>query len=98
VFNIYNIDTQEYVSWPEVTDICSKLVLNTVPVIFEGNADELELTVEAFLELALKQLYVTDKDIKKCVLAEGIVVKTIDDGPRISFKVVSNEYLLKHDL
>lgn len=98
VFNIYDIDNQSYLNWSTVIDITTRLGLNTVPVIFEGCADQLELTVDAFLELAKKQLYVSDENPKKCVLAEGIVVKTIDDGPRISFKVVSNEYLLKHDL
>lgn len=98
VFNIYDIDNQVYFDWSTVLNITSKLGLHTVPVIFEGYADELELTVDAFLELAKKQMYVLNKDPKKCILAEGIVVKTIDDGPRISFKVVSNEYLLKHDL
>lgn len=98
VFNIFDINNQSYLNWPNVVDITSKLGLNTVPIIYEGLADNLELTVDAFLELAKKQLYVSSTDPKKCVLAEGIVVKTIDDGPRISFKVVSNEYLLKHDL
>lgn len=98
VFNIFDIDNQSYLNWPTVIDLTTKLGLNTVPIIYEGLADNLELTVDAFLELAKKQLYVSSTDPKKCVLAEGIVVKTIDDGPRISFKVVSNEYLLKHDL
>lgn len=98
VFNIYDIDNQSYMLWQDVMNICKTLELNTVPVIYEGIADVLDLTVDGFLELAKKQMYVTDKDPKKCVLAEGIVIKTIDNGSRISFKVVSNEYLLKHSL
>lgn len=98
VFNIYDIDNKLYLNWNSVTDVCNKLGLNTVPVIYEGLSDNIELSLGAFLELAKNTLYVADKDPKKCVLAEGIVVKTIDDKPRISFKVISNEYLLKHDL
>lgn len=98
VFNIYDINNQLYLNWSSVVEITSKLSLNTVPIVFEGCADQLELTVDAFLELAKKQFYVLNENPKKCVLAEGIVVKTIDYEPRVSFKVISNEYLLKHDL
>lgn len=92
VFNIYDIDTQTYLSWQNVLEICSELSLNVVPVIFEGNASDLVLTLNYFLKLASEQTYIPS------VPAEGIVVKTTDGKPRISFKVISNEYLLKHDL
>jgi len=98
VFNIFDIEKQEYLKWDDVVNISNELGLNTVPVIYYGLADDLELTIDSFLMIAKQQLYVTNEDPKKCVLAEGIVVKTIDDCPRISFKVVSDEYLLKHDL
>lgn len=103
VFNIYDIDKQEYMNWPDVVNLCQKMELHTVPVLYEGHANAFNLSVDAFLDFANSQLYVYEKDPKKCVLAEGIVVKTIDNNvetglKRISFKVISNEYLLKHDL
>jgi hypothetical protein len=94
VFNVYDIDTQSYLNWNDITNICQTLKLNTVPLIYIGNSNDIgfELTVDSFLNLAKKQLYL------KGVLAEGIVIKTDDSEQRFSFKVISNEYLLKHDL
>lgn len=92
VFNIWDIDEKTYLQWKEVEAICEELKLGTVPVVYHGPANELELTVPAFLLLAEEQKYGSH------VLAEGIVVKTDDDGRRVSFKVISNKYLLKHNI
>ena len=93
VFNIWDLEAHEYLRWDEVKSICTTLALETVPVVFEGNASDLELTVEAFLSLAQEQTY------RKNILAEGVVVKTNDESSRrVSFKVISNKYLLKHDI
>ena len=92
VFNVYCLDSHRYLLWADVIDICATLGLDTVPVIFRGDASQLELTISAFLDLANDQRYA------KNVVGEGIVVKTDDDGIRTSFKVISNNYLLKHKL
>ncbi|CAM9117848.1 unnamed protein product [Ectocarpus fasciculatus] len=92
VFNVYCLDSHRYILWADVVDICAALGLDTVPVIFRGNASQLNLTVSAFLDLANDQRYA------KNVVGEGIVVKSDDDGIRTSFKVISNNYLLKHKL
>jgi RNA ligase (TIGR02306 family) len=93
VFNIWDLENNRYLLWDEVTDICSRLGVETVPVVYRGRAAELDLTVASFLKMADDQSYL------KNVLAEGIVVKTDDDiGGRVSFKVISNKYLLKHDM
>lgn len=92
VYNIWDIDDTRYLHWCEVEDLCTQLELPTVPVVFRGPASELELTVPAFLRIAEEQKYA------KNVLGEGIVVKTDDGTRRLSFKVISNKYLLKHNL
>lgn len=91
IFNIYNIDTQQFLNWNEVLQICDDLKLNTVPLIFRGIYNKEDLTVEKMLNLASEQTY------GKNLLAEGIVIKTNDNDQRISFKVISNNYLLKHN-
>ena len=104
VFNVYDINNQSYLGWKDVLEICEHLGMYSVAVVYQGPADDLELSTDAFLELASKQTYA------KGELAEGIVVKTDDrcddngDGDdhhyhhrRVSFKVISNEYLLKHE-
>lgn len=90
VFNIYDIDNHKYLNWESVEEICNKLKLNTVPVVYKGCSNKIELTTDAFLKLANDQSY------GEKLIAEGIVVKTNDENYRISFKVISNEYLLKH--
>lgn len=93
VFNIFNIDKQEYLLHEEVTEICSRLGLNQVVEIYVGNANDIDLSLDNLLKMAGKQFY------KKGFPAEGIVVKTNDrTASRVSFKVISNEYLLKYDL
>ena len=90
VFNIFNIDTQAYMDWIDVVDFCSVHNLKLVPVLHLPK--DFEYTVENFIKFAEMQTYGSTKP------AEGIVVKTIDNIPRISFKVISNKYLLKHKL
>lgn len=95
-FNVYDIDLQMYLSWDEVVTICHDLGLNVVPVIYRGLC--VLNSVNAFLELADKQVYSTKS------ICEGIVVKTNNTNDknntinRISFKVISNQYLLKYKL
>eukprot|EP01038_Epipyxis_sp_PR26KG_P014391 gene14391-19316_t len=94
VFDMYDIDTQSYLLFDEIFEICTTNGIPMVPLIFRGLANDLELSVDSFLNMADKQEYL------KGVTAEGIVVKTNDQPhiPRVSFKVISNKYLLKHDL
>lgn len=94
VFNIWDLDNKCYLLWDEVTEICTRLGVETVPVVYRGRAADLDLTLPSFLKMAEDQCYL------KNVLAEGIVVKTDDmvDRGRVSFKVISNKYLLKHDM
>jgi RNA ligase (TIGR02306 family) len=105
VFDIFDIDSQSYLLYDEVSALCGQLGLSQVPLIFRGPYCELFTaikipdsaveTIDKFLAVADAQEYV------KGVTAEGIVVKTNTlqaDGQRTVFKVISNKYLLKHDL
>jgi len=92
VFNIYDVDLHTYLSWDEIVEICDKMELKTVPLIHRGPTEW--HTVESCLALADKQRYDTG------AICEGIVVKTNtkDNYSRTSFKVISNEYLLKYKM
>ena len=87
VFNIYDLENHKYLQHDKVMKITEQLGLKHVPVIHEG-----EIDVTKLMELADSQVYFTG------TVCEGIVVKSCDDGPRISFKVISNNYLLKYKL
>lgn len=91
VFRIWNIDENRFLWWRELVDICQQLQLDHVPVVFFGHSSSLDLSVPGFLRLAENQRYGSG------ALAEGIVVRA-DEGRPVSFKVISNSYLLKHGI
>lgn len=92
VFDIYDIDTRNFLSHRKMMDLASSLGLPTVPVVFEDQRI-LSTEVKPWLELANNQRYAGGH------LAEGIVVRTSDDAsPYVSFKVISQAYLVKYDL
>jgi len=90
VFNIYLIDEKRYAIYEEMLDICEKLKLHSVPLIYKGIFKEELGSVEKILA------YAETVEYAKNVPGEGLVLKTNELGSRISFKAVSNKYLLKH--
>ena len=94
VFNIYDIDSKSYVSHDEVLNITSKLGIKTIDLVYRGVMNPEWLSVKTLLDLANVQRYRTGE------MAEGLVLKT-DYGigyPRMSCKIISNNYLMKHNL
>lgn len=90
VYNIFDIDKYEYVSKEKMLEICNMFELETVPTIFINF--ELPETIEELLEIA------ADKSvINPNVIREGLVWVSIDSPERISFKTISNDFLLKYD-
>ncbi|NBX77619.1 MAG: hypothetical protein EBQ92_13795, partial [Proteobacteria bacterium] len=95
VFNVWNIANRTYYNHEQVTELCGKLGLDTVPVLYCGPSKQFtacELTAKGLMAFA-ESLEYTKGDP-----AEGIVVKTNDQlGTRISFKVISNKFLLQNE-
>lgn len=90
VFNIFDIAKQQYIKWDDVLELTKKMELDTAPEI--RRYDSFDITdVKVLLEIADKLEY------KKKIPAEGFVLSTNDDGIRRSAKVISNNYLLKHE-
>uniref|UniRef100_A0A7S3H891 RNA ligase domain-containing protein n=1 Tax=Spumella elongata TaxID=89044 RepID=A0A7S3H891_9STRA len=98
VFDIYDIDQQQYLGFDDMCAVCTTLGLTTVPLLYRGPATGAvpSLTVDAFLQLSENTLYGPG------IPAEGIVVKLdpvpSDVASRVVFKVISNKYLIKYDL
>lgn len=94
-FNAFDIDKQKYLSWEEFKNLISKFNLNIVPIINESfklnnfEIKDLLLLAEDFSKLNSNQQ------------REGIVFKTKSDTGvnhgKISFKAISNKFLLKHE-
>lgn len=90
VFDIWDIDEQRYLTAAERYQIVEYLYLDHVPLI-ESDAIRFHegITVAEILEMA-------DGPSLEAKLREGIVFKSITD-PSVSFKAISNKWLLKHD-
>lgn len=89
VFNIFDIDKYEYLSKEEMLEIANKFNLDTVPTIFT----EFTLTsIEELLEIANDKSVLNPNTIR-----EGLVWVSIDSPRRVSFKTISNQFLLKYD-
>ena len=85
-FNAFNIDTQEYLGLEDFESLISSMGLVTVPVIDRDFT--LPATVDDLLQYAeLKSLLNPDFD------REGVVIRSLDR--KISFKAISNKFLLK---
>lgn len=112
VFNIYDIERNKYLLNNEVLDICKELGLETVPELWSGLADNFSGTNSVKLIDMIKSdenngtrsaigmflNYADTIEYNQGEVAEGIVVKTCDtNGQRISFKVISNKFLLKQE-
>lgn len=87
VFNIYDIFEGRYLSYDEVQALKYDWGFDTVPTLFGGS--NFNMTQEQLLALAEGKYEGTTNE------REGIVIRSNDDGPRVSFKAISNRYLLK---
>jgi len=87
-FNGFNIDTQENIPFLEFVELVQKMGLNTVPILdYEFQLPE---TIEGMLEYSDKK-----SELNSNFDREGIVVRSYDRT--ISFKVISNKFLLKSE-
>lgn len=87
-FNAFNIDTQEYLGLEEFENLISSLGLETVPVL--DRAFLLPGTVDDLLTYAEQKSELNDQFDR-----EGVVIRSLDR--KISFKAISNKFLLKHE-
>jgi len=88
-YNIFNIDTQSYISFEGKYHLCEKFGIPTVPVVAEESITE-EVTIPYLVALSKRKSL-----IKKDILAEGIVGRNVKNDS-ISFKVINPEWLLKY--
>lgn len=108
VFNIFALphenQTSSYLNHSDVMQVCAQMNLPTVPVLKIGMGNEFPSTLEGWLEWADSLTWGVgihsrlDLPARSAsLLAEGMVVKTCS-GERMSAKVISRAYLLKHSL
>ena len=87
----FNIDKQERLNYQEFKDLLNKLGIKMVPELSnESIKDKNIFDRDMWLEFAENKSALADVD------REGVVVRA-KNNTSISFKAVSNKYLLKHD-
>lgn len=91
-FNAYNIRTGTYLNFKDFIQFCKSIGVETVPILEDNFV--LPSTVEAMLEYAKGKSAINPETER-----EGVVVRPkvemIYDGVRLSFKAISNNYLLQ---
>lgn len=89
LFYVYSITSAEYFSTNEMMEWAQRLGIEHVPYLGTLTLDH---TVDQLLEMANR-----NSSINKDCVAEGIVFRLKASGPKISFKSISNKYLLKNE-
>lgn len=97
IYNIWNIDQKQYLNYYDMINVCKLLEIETVPIY----CDYFKLrgqTVESLLEMVDKNLPIGNQS-----KTEGMVFRPMKEiydeeilKDRLSFKVINNNYLLKH--
>lgn len=95
VFYIYDIDAYEFLAHEEMKAVAASLELETVPVLYKGPAAAATMLESLDSLLA----YADTIEYAPKTPAEGVVVKVNGRTPtRVSFKAISNKFLLKFNL
>jgi RNA ligase (TIGR02306 family) len=95
VFNIFDIDNQEYLDYDDFKNMCYNIGLETVPIIDTNFV--LNNTIDELLVMADGK-----SAVNPAVLREGLVFRAktnrvVRGLSRFSFKAVSNKFLLKFE-
>lgn len=111
VFGIYEwepdskIDTEngsrytgKYLSHDKMIRVCTELQIPYAPIVIDKTPfSEVAKNIDEWTEKACQLTY-DSVSPKKGLLAEGMVVKTVDEFSYVSFKIISRAYLAKHGL
>jgi RNA ligase (TIGR02306 family) len=98
LFNAFNINEQRYFTYFELLDLALDLKLDRVPLVYPDISFK-DISVDKIIEIANGESVLNTNCIR-----EGVVFSSKDNHfnlnqfGRVSFKSISNEYLLKHGL
>jgi RNA ligase (TIGR02306 family) len=87
-FNLFDIDSQEYYPLLEFKGMMEELNLTNVPIL--DTSFKLPETIDELLLMSDGK-----SELNSNFDREGLVIRSLDR--KISFKVISNKFLLKHD-
>lgn len=105
VFNIYDLEKGEYLDWNKVQEVCNILKIKTVNEVSQEYLKTLNINFDGIYtkemtDVKLLLNIAENLEYSKDVIAEGYVIKTNSgkSEERVSFKVISNKYLMKYNL
>ena len=87
-FNIFDIDNQEYLHYDNVIALFEKFDILSVPLLGEPEKVFETKTLQEILDHA-------DGESINAKVREGVVWKSVGVNPPVSFKAISNNFLLK---
>jgi RNA ligase (TIGR02306 family) len=97
IFNVWDINTQSYLSFDQLKQLCCETGLKMVPVV----ASSVKLSeiggMEDILNSADGQSFIGNKSAREGLVFRPIVEIHDDRHGRISFKSISNKWLLKNE-
>lgn len=88
LFNVFDIDTHSYFNKEKLGDFCDTIEVEMAPVVSDGI--KLPETIDDLLKYVEGKSLLNNKTER-----EGSVFVAVDSDEYISFKVISNKYLLK---
>jgi len=88
-FNVFDMNKKKYLCFEDFKNVIDTLGLITVPIL---DTNKVLTESRESLIASAEGKSVLNPNVQR----EGIVLRTLDDN-RISFKVISNKYLLKED-
>jgi RNA ligase (TIGR02306 family) len=94
IFNIFDITKRCYLSTTQYRHICKEFGIKTVPVVEEKMSIK-GMSHDDFLEYALGKSNLNPKTQREGIVFRSFEQTKINQG-KISFKAISNKYLLKH--
>jgi RNA ligase (TIGR02306 family) len=94
-FNVFNIDTQTYFNFNEFKNICETVGIQTVPIVDDNFT--LYHTVDELVEMADGKSLINPKAMREGLVFRPLIETEERKIGRVSFKAVSNKYLLKNE-
>jgi len=91
IFYVYDIENAQYLNLNDMRYFIKELSMKTVPIIEDDFI--LNHTMDEILELSN-----TPSPLNHLRPQEGIVYRLYDSTEKVTFKAISNEYLLKYGL
>lgn len=98
IYNVFDIQNHSYLNYNDFINFCVRHDLKPVPIV--NDTFTLNTNVDGLLELADDNSLLNTKVKREGIVIRPLIEKTVEINGilrRLSFKAISNKYLLKHE-